>query len=169
MFSAAAAPDDAVVCCCCCCCEECCPLFGGEAGPPPPTDVCAGAVVVEAVASKSWSSTLERWGLPEPDMMVLDVVPVSLFVLLLLFSAVDTVLDDGGAFPPGSDGDWDVAVAVVVAVAAFNPEEALLLVVGAADIDAIRNYKWIRLCFCDYSDTGRVLYRTRNTHYPFLL
>ena len=58
-------------------------------------------------------------------------------LLLLLFTlsgmdAEDPVLDVGGAFP-GSDGGGDVAVA------AFNPEEALLLVVGAADIDVIRN------------------------------
>lgn len=52
-------------------------------------------------------------------------------LLLLLFTlsgmdAEDPVLDVGGAFPG-------------IAVAAFNPEEALLLVVGAADIDVIRN------------------------------
>lgn len=116
----------------------------------------AVAVVGAAVeADKSWSSTLERCGLPEPDMVVLDAVPVFLLLLslsltltLLLFSmdAVDTVLDVGGAFP-GSGGDWDVAVNVAVTVAAFSPEEALLLVVGAADIDAIWNYKSIRCCF----------------------
>jgi hypothetical protein len=47
--------------------------------------------------------------------------------------AEDPVLDVGGAFPGSDGGGGDVAVA------AFNPEEALLLVVGAADIDVIRN------------------------------
>lgn len=54
---------------------------------------------------------------------------LSLLVLpLSRMEAEDPVLDVGGAFPGGS---WDVADA------AFNPEESLLLVVGAAEIDAI--------------------------------
>lgn len=72
------------------------------------------------------------------------VVAAGFAVLLLLLTpsgieAEDPVLEVGGAFP-GSCGPEELAFA------AFNPEE-LLLVVGAADIDAIWTNKWIRSLF----------------------
>ncbi len=74
-----------------------------------------------------------RCGLLVPDMVVaVGFAVLVLFLLLLTPSGMeveDPVLDVGGAFL-GSSGPEELTFA------AFNPE-ALLLVVGAADIDVI--------------------------------
>jgi len=72
-------------------------------------------------------------------MVVPDVPLVLLLLLLLLWmDEEDPVFDVGDAF--GGGGIW------AVAVADFNTEGALLLVVGAADIDAIWNNGLLRCC-----------------------
>lgn len=119
------------------CDDEDCPC-AGEAGPA--TEAWAAPVAVDDAAvnaDASWSTLVVRWGLPEVDILVEPAFLVLLLVLLI--DAEDPVLDVGGAFP--GTGGWEVAVA------AFNPEEALLLVVGAADIDAIWNNPSIRCCY----------------------
>jgi len=120
------------------CDDEDCPC-AGEAGPA--TEAWAAPVDVAAAdAVASWSTLVVRWGLPEVDMVVEPAFLVLLLLLvLLLIDAEDPVLDVGGAFP--GTGGWEVTVA------AFNPEEALLVVVGAADIDAIWNNQSIRCCY----------------------
>jgi len=69
--------------------------------------------------------------------MVVPGEAIFLLLLLSLLSAMDAedpVFDVGGALL-GSVGGWDVVSAT------FNPVGALLLVVGAADIDVIWNQR----------------------------
>ena len=74
--------------------------------------------------------------------MIVCAAEVLLLLIVSRMEAEDPVLDVGGAFP-GSGGSWDVADA------AFKPEESLLLVVGAAEIDAICGSMRCLLGLCD--------------------
>ena len=125
----------------------------GTAGPPP--DCAAEGALAEAATADpeaAFSTMLVRWGLPEPDMTLRAVVLCLGLLLLLLFlvaelllllvvllllvlplmEAEDGFLDVGGTFEDG-------AGLTVAGVAAFRAGDALLLVVGTADIDAIWN------------------------------
>ena len=136
----------------------CCASPGGlgEAGTagPPPDCAAEGALAATADPEAAFSTMLVRWGLPEPDMALRAVVLCLGLPLLLLFLVPDLLLvvvvflfllsvlpwmeeedgflDVGGTFEDG-------AGLTVAGVAAFRAGDALLLVVGTADIDAMWN------------------------------
>ena len=109
--------------------------MGGEDGPPAAAWDAPVATVAEGTAEDdgSWSAVLLRCALLDSDMIV--CAGGFVFSLFLLLEAEDPVLDVGGS--------WDVAVT------AFNPEESLLLVVGAAEIDAICGSMQYLFGLCD--------------------
>ena len=101
-----------------------------------------------------------RWGLPDMIVLLLGG-PLSLGILLSLLSiapmdAEDPDLEVGGAFP----GIGGCCSCEDVFGATFNPEVAVLLVVGAADIDAMCNYELIRCAQEVFGTTARVKCRS---------